>query len=821
MAAAQFVAPGAPGNPARWTSSAKSGVGTALSPRSPLWFTVSHGILNEIYYPRLDSACTRDFGLIVTGPNGYFSEEKRDASHGIAALETGVPAYRLTNEALNGAWRIEKRILSDPARPCLLQEIVFEPLKGKVSDYRVYGLLAPHLVNAGMGNTAWLGEYRKVPMLFATGRGVSLALACSLPWGDRSAGYVGFSDGWQQLRRAGRLDPDCRRAEDGNVALTGEIGFGEKARRAVLALGFGTTPEQAAAHALASLKRGFDAVADPFVAEWRTWQEKLLPLDRTRDAAGLEPYRVSTAVLATHRSSRPEGAAVASLSIPWGFSMGDDDLGGYHLVWPRDLVETAGGFLAAGDADGALAILGYLRTIQQPDGHWPQNAWLDGSAYWQGIQMDECAFPILLADALRRAGHLPKAKLKPFMPMIEKAAGYVVRNGPVTGEDRWEEDAGYSPFTLAVEITALLAAADMFEAFGKAGAAAYLRETADCWNEQIERWTYVENTRLAAEHGVAGYYIRIGAPDTADATSPKDGYVPIKNRPPGDSSLPARQIVSPDALALVRFGLRAADDPRIVDTVKVIDALLRCELPQGPLWYRYNDDGYGEHDDGSPFDGTGTGRPWPLLAGERAHYELAAGRRKEAERLLATIEGSTSHGGLIPEQVWDGADMPRRELFCGQPSGSAMPLVWAHSEHIKLLRSLKDGAVFDMPPQGVERYVRGGKVASFRLWRFGHKIASMPAGKALRIEVLARAMVHWSLDNWATSHDSETRQSEFGTHLVDLPIAEAAAGTSLVFTFFWLDAGHWENVNFSVAIDGREMLRSAAEPSGSVSPTRE
>ena len=222
--------------------------------------------------------------------------------------------------------------------------------------------------------------------------------------------------------------------------------------------------------------------------------------------------------------------------------------------------------------------------------------------------------------------------------MIERAASFLVRNGPVTGEDRWEEDAGYSPFTLAVEIAALLAAADMLDSSGKADAARYLRETADCWNEQVERWTYVTDTEICVRHDVKGYYVRIAPPDLADAASPKDGFVPIKNRPPDETDQPPQAIVSPDALALVRFGLRAADDPRIVDTVKVIDAQLRCDLPQGPVWYRYNGDGYGEHADGEPFDGTGQGRPWPLLAGERAHYELAAGHIDKAESLLTTLE---------------------------------------------------------------------------------------------------------------------------------------------------------------------------------------
>ncbi|TPK91287.1 glucan 1,4-alpha-glucosidase [Mesorhizobium sp. B2-4-12] len=789
------VPPGAPGIPARWTSSAKSGVGSALSRDSQVWFTISHGVLNEIYYPRLDSACTRDLGLIVTRPGGYFCEEKRDATHAIEPFEAGVPAYRLVNTASDGACRIEKRILADPARPTLLQEITFIPLKGAVADYRVYVLLAPHLVNAGMGNTAWVGDHEGKPVLFATGRGTSLALASSLSWRDCSAGYVGFSDGWEQLHNTGALDPACQRAEDGNVALTGEIGFTAARTKAVLALGFGATPEEAAENAFGSLKRGFEPAAKSCVKTWRKWQAGLLPLDRHGE---VNSYRVSTAVLATHRSIAIPGAAVASLSIPWGFNKGDDDLGGYHLVWPRDLVETAGGFLAAGDAASALQILGYLRSIQQPDGHWPQNAWLDGSAYWPGIQMDECAFPLLLADALHRAGHLPRARLKTFLPMIESAAAYVVRNGPVTGEDRWEEDAGYSPFTLAVEIAALLAGADLVDACGEKAAAAYLRETADGWNDQVERWTYVTATGICKAVGVEGYYVRIAPPDSADAGSPKDGYVPIKNRPPGDTDRPAQEIVSPDALALVRFGLRAADDPRIVDTVKVIDARLRCELPQGPLWYRYTSDGYGEHEDGAPFDGTGQGRPWPLLAGERAHYELAARRKDKAAELLAAMERSAGPGGLLPEQVWDGTDLPERELLRGGPSGSAMPLVWAHSEHIKLLRSLRDGAVFDMPPQGVKRYIEDETVSPFRTWRFNNKIRALSAGKTLRVELLAAATVRWSTDNWATARDSQTAENAFGIHLVDLPTASLPNGSMLIFTFFWPGTGDWENVDFSV-----------------------
>jgi glucoamylase len=153
----------------------------------------------------------------------------------------------------------------------------------------------------------------------------------------------------------------------------------------------------------------------------------------------------------------------------------------------------------------------------------------------------------------------------------------------------------------------------------------------------------------------------------------------------------ARHLVSPDALALVRFGLRAADDPRILGTIKVIDSLLKVETPTGPSWHRYNDEGYGEHPNGDPLDGTGVGRAWPLFKGERAHYELLAHQGETAKRLLNTMESFANEGALISEQIWDSPDLGKRGLFLGKPSGSAMPWVWAHAEYIKLRRSLPDG----------------------------------------------------------------------------------------------------------------------------------
>ncbi|MCB1676813.1 MAG: glucan 1,4-alpha-glucosidase [Halioglobus sp.] len=799
--ATENPAPGWPGSPPRWTSSAKSGVGTALQHRSNVWFTLSHGILNEIYYPRIDQACTRDFGLIVTDGKSFFSEEKRSAHSTIRPVAEGVPAFIGISDCHHKRYRIEKRVFADPHRDVLLQQVTFRALTGEVADYRLFALLAPHLVNRGAGNTAWVDDYKGVPMLFAHGGGTSLSLGCSAPFLARSAGFVGVSDGWQDLQRHFELRWQYGVARNGNVALTGEIDLGACEGRFVLALGFGRTAAEAALKVRASLQQDSDAAMGEYTAAWRAWQDTLLPLDPAAGRfADHNTYRVSTAVLRTHQARSQIGGYIASLSVPWGYAKGDEDLGGYHLAWPRDLVETAGGLLAAGAKQEARQVIDYLQATQEADGHWPQNCWLDGTPYWGGVQIDETALPILLVDLALREGALQEADLPGIWPMIERAARYIVMNGPVTQQDRWEENGGYTPFTLAAEIAALLAAADFADRLAKPEEAAFLCETADIWNGLIERWIYVTDTPLARRVGVAGYYVRIAPPETATAASPKDGFVPIKNRPPQESIEKASRIVSPDALALVRFGLRSADDPRILDTVRVIDALLKTDLPPGPSWHRYNDDGYGEHEDGRAFDGTGIGRCWPLLTGERAHYELALGNREGAASLLAALEGFASDGHLIPEQVWDSADIPERELFRGKPSGSAMPLAWAHAEHVKLLRSLSDYAVFDMPPQTRQRYQEQSTQPKFAIWRFNNKCRDMAAGYDLRIELLAPALIHWSADGWRTVHDTPTSDSGLGIHIADIGARDLAPGQVVIFTFHWAIADRWEGIDYAVAI---------------------
>ena len=454
---------GWPGAAPRWTSSAKSGIGTAISPASRVWFTLSHGIFNEIYYPRIDQACIRDMGMIVTDGTDFFSEEKRHTASVIEYIEPALPSFHLANTCLKGIYRIEKEIIVDPGRDTVLQRTIFVPLAQITKPPMLHVLLAPHVGNCGYGNTAWVGDYKGRQMLFAERNGVALALAASVPWKARSVGFIGASDGWQDLARHKRMTWQYERAENGNVALAGELDWqAAKDNTFVIAVGFGTNAAEAGHRATASLLDNFDELKSRYIQGWSSFQRAIrktgLQMESARDLEA-----ISATVLRIHEAKRFPGGMIASLSIPWGFDKGDEDLGGYHLVWPRDLVESAVGLLSIGAHAETRRVLHYLLATQEADGHWPQNMWLDGTPYWSGSQMDETAFPILLVDLALREKALKSDDVSHFWPMIHRASRYIVCNGPVTQQDRWEEDPGYSPFTLAVEIAALLAAADIAE----------------------------------------------------------------------------------------------------------------------------------------------------------------------------------------------------------------------------------------------------------------------------------------------------------------------------------------------------------------------
>lgn len=773
-------APGKPGIAPRWTSSAKIGVGTAMSGSSTLWFTISHGIINEVYYPQVDIANTRDFGLIITDGARYFSEEKRHAVHDYATLEDGVPAFHLTNTCSQGRYRIEKVIFADPDRNVLLQKISFTPLLGALEDYHLYFLLAPHLNNAGYGNSGSTGHFKGVPMLYAERAGLHLACSATAPLLAMTCGYVGFSDAWQDLSRNGHLTLLHPRANDGNIGLCGEIDLKSCGGEFVLGLGFANKREQAALQTLLGLNHNFQESLQHYLEGWRKVQGRFKDLSQV-DKEGGRLFRMSMAVLKTHEGKQGSGSVIASLSIPWGFARGDLDIGGYHLVWPRDQVQISLAAIASGDLRSARESLLFLMATQEADGHWVQCMWADGSPYWERLQLDETALPILLADLLRREGCVEGLNI---YPMIEKAAKFLVTHGPITEQDRWEENGGYTPFTLAVQVAALLVAADFFDKDGKSEEAKELRLVADWWNESIERWLYVDEK---------GYYVRIRPPFG-------ESHIFIKNRPMEAAKVPFEDVVSVDALALVRFGLRAPDDPRILSTIQVIDQLLKTETSKGPVWHRYNGDGYGEHEDGSPFDGTGVGRGWPLLSGERAHYELAKGDINRATALLRDMARLAGVGGLIPEQIWDAPDNPAKILYNGHSAGAAKPLVWAHAEYVKLLRSLQDGKVFDTPPQTVQRYLKEKKRAHVAIWQYEDKIEELKRKWGLRFHLKAPARLRFSFNDWKSYEDLETSLNCFGLHVAEMATQKLPEKTKISFTFFWLDSQHWEDRNYEIKI---------------------
>ncbi len=559
-----------------------------------------------------------------------------------------------------------------------------------------------------------------------------------------------------------------RQAGPGNVALTGGL-----PRHSVLALGFASSKQSAATVALSALPRDFDSPWQQQIGDWRDWHSECglrCALDLDLPQALRDELKISAMVLRTHQDQIFTGAMIASLSIPWGETR--NERGGYHLVWPRDLVESAGALLVLGADDKAREILRYLIATQLDDGHWYQNQWLGGKPYWQGSQLDEAAFPVLLAAELAARGALDGIEIR---DMVSRALTFIAHNGPASDQDRWEENAGVNTFTLAICIAALISGADFLNDQDRETALAI----ADFWNSRIESWTVVRDTDLARQHGVTGYYIRTAPPKSIMDEEAVSEQLPIKNRLQ-DPGLSAAEQISTDFLQLVRFGLRRADDPLITDSVRVVDALLRADTPNGPAWYRYNGDGYGEHRDGSAFDGTGHGRPWPLLTGERGHYELLAGN--DPLPYLGAMAAMAGRGGMLPEQVWDAEPVPEKRLYPGRATGSAMPLVWAHAEFIKLAHSRAAGHPVDRLDAVWQRYEGQRPKAELAVWSPRAPIDTIFRGEALCICLPQPATVRFRIGDSAGSSEIQTTPAGLGMHRATLPVEMPGVGDSLRFT---------------------------------------
>ena len=768
----QTDAPGQPGISPTWTSSDKDAVGCPLgTPR--LWFTLGHGIVNEVYHPRVDIPQIRDLGFIVADGKGFWAEVKRVASYDIRFLAPGVPAFEITHR--HERYQLRLRISPDPRRDVLAIE---HHLEGGV-DLQAYVLLAPHLGATGFGNRAAVTKRAGRRVLVATQGPFALALAVvderqSDGLGPASAGYVGSSDGWQDFARNGSLTWRYEQAGPGNVALIGAL-----PRQGMLALGFGSSAEAAATLAIASLLQPFEKIVQEHLAEWERWHARRSeryapPIDLPAPLA--EQFLTSAVVLRSHLDKTYPGAMVASLSIPWGDS--GEERGGYHLVWPRDLVACAGALLALGAEQETRDTLRYLIATQHADGHWNQNQWLGGKPFWEGLQLDETAFPVLLAAALAERDALGGIRIE---AMVRRALSFIAANGPVTGQERWEENAGINAFTLAIAIAALVEGA----AFLPEAVQPWALDLADFWNASIERWLAVSGTDLARRLGVTRYYARIAPSQVlTEGEAAMRQAVALRNHRDG-AVIPASELVGTDFLQLVRFGLRSADDPVIRASITVVDQLLKVDTSAGPAWRRYTGDGYGEHDDGNPYDGTGRGRPWPLLAGERGHYEVVAGR--DPLPYLQAMSGMSSTLGLIPEQIWDGPSIPARGLFFGRPSGSARPLAWAHAEFAKLVISRQLGRPVDRP-SGVWRRYRGRRPQVRRaFWSPSAPIGEFPQGARLVVALARPARIHWAAGEGDRTAATDTLETGLGFHAAELDTGSLEAGRRVRFEWAWRD----------------------------------
>jgi glucoamylase len=671
-------APGGPGTMPTWTPGSKEAVGTATTTDSHVWYTLQGGVLSEVYYPRLDTADVRTLEFAVSDGKRVWLES-RDLLHSIKRISENALVYQQIGRDRAGSFTLSKTYVTDPQRDTLLIDVEFS---GPAGD-SLYVLYDPSLKNSGYGDTG----FTQSDALVTQKEDMATALVSSGGFAQMSSGFAGASDGLTDLLLHKKMDWVYARAENGNVLQAARI---SQPNHFTLALGFGATPLAALDNARASLKRTFATASADYVQGWQRYVSGLRTVS--------EPYRgefqLAAMVLKAHEDKTFRGAMIASMSIPWGFAANSDkpNVGGYHLVWARDLYEVATGLVAAGDKAAAERALNYLYTVQQkPDGSFPQNSWLDGRPYWTALQMDEVSYPMVLA------WQLGKTDRALWEQHIRPEAEFVISHGPATQQERWEEVPGYSPSTIAAEIAGLVCASNIARKNGANDDADRYLRTADDWAGNIEKWMVTSTGHLGNGQP---YYMRID-----NNTDPNDGsQLDVHN---GGGVWDERDVVDAGFLELVRLGIRPADDATIVHSLEIIDSTIRVDTPNGPSFRRYNHDAYGDTLFGGPWQGEGIGRLWPIFTGERGEYEIARGH--DAAVYLQAMLHFANDGGMIPEQVWDRAEPTEAKFVFGAGTGSATPLAWSMAQFIRLVVCAEEKRIVEQPDVVAQHFLKRGK----------------------------------------------------------------------------------------------------------------
>ncbi len=677
------LAPGAPGKDASWASAGKQAVGTSNTLESKVWFTLQGGALTEVFFPTADIPNLQTLEFVIVDPaNRKVETERIDSTHEIQLLNHHSLSFRQINTATHGAWKIIKTYTTDPARNTVLIDVKFETAGDALALY-VY--LDPSLNNSGMHDTAWT----QGDALMANEADKFSAMVVSGGFTESVSGFHQVSDGLDQLKQHGRIVNTFARAEDGNVSQLARI---KQPARFTLALGFGTSAQDALNAARNSLREGFHVCRTQYEEGWRRIVRRFPKVEPKYQAQ----FNLAAMVLKAHEDKTFRGANVASLSAPWitGTAANEPYVGGYHLVWARDLYQVATAYLALNDKPAAERALNYLFSVQQrPDGSFPQISWIDGRSIGDAVQMDEVSYPLILAYQLGRTDR------ETYLKHIKRTADYIVRVGPVTQQERWEEKAGYSPATIAAQIAGLVCAAEIAKRNGDKTSAAKYLATADDWARNVEGWTATINGR----YGDGNYYLRL-----TQKGKPNAGETIELNNNGGVAD--ERELVDPSFLELVRLGIKSPRDPLIAKSLTVIDQTIRVDTPHGEAWYRYVRDGYGEMEDGRPWnwDGkyTGKGHLWVLLTGERGQYEIARGEIRKARERLDTMLGFANEGLMLPEQVWEKPQSPRPDLRFGEGTGSATPLAWSMAQFIRLVVNVRARRNLDTPDIVAARYVK-------------------------------------------------------------------------------------------------------------------